>query len=203
MWDMKSKDRFGLDRSLVYHSTFLDLRPRHFNKQASLSHDFLTRGCHDALHFYKWASSIRTFSTKNEAFGWTNTQTHKIFKQWETSTAHTYAASTTCVRGANVDTHFHDTFRTSLIQLSSTSLQAQFMYYILFYSFKQGPSPCNFWGKLRKCSLEDMGWFLSEILHEPNTYMLPSGQGTLVAPQAYGEGLVPEISTPKEFLYSG
>ena len=122
MWDMKSKDRFGLDLSLVYHSTFLDLRPRHFNKLASLSRDFLTRGCHDALHFYKWASSICTFSTKNEAFGWTNSQTRKIFNQWETSTAHTYAASTTCVRGANIDTHFRDTFCTSLIQLSPTSL---------------------------------------------------------------------------------
>ena len=35
-------------------------------------------------------------------------------------------------RGANVDTHFRDTFRTSLIQPSLTSLWTQFMYYILF-----------------------------------------------------------------------
>ena len=203
MWDMKSKDRFGLDLSLVYHSTFLDLRPRHFNKQASLSRDFLTRGCHDALHFYKWASSICTFSTKNEAFGWTNSQTCKIFKQWETSTVHTYAASTTCVRGANVDTHFRDTFRTSLIQLSPTSLQAQFMYYIIFYSFKHGPSPCNLQGKLRKCGLEGMGRFLSDILHEPSPCVLPSEQGTLVAPLAHGGSLVLKISTLKEFLCYG
>ena len=35
-------------------------------------------------------------------------------------------------RGANVDTHFRDTFRTSPIQLSLTSLWTRFMYYILF-----------------------------------------------------------------------
>ena len=45
--------------------------------------------------------------------------------------------------GPNVDTHFCDTFHTSLIQLSTTSLWAQFMYYILFYSFKHNPSLCN------------------------------------------------------------
>ena len=50
-------------------------------------------------------------------------------------------------------------------------------------------------GKLRKCGLEGMGWFLSDLLHKPSPCMLPSGQGTLVAPQAHGEGLVSKIST--------
>ena len=74
-----------------------------------------------------------------------------------------------------VDTHFRDTFHTSLIQLSPTSLCAQFMYYILFYSFKHGPSLYDLLGKLRKCGLEGMGWFLLDLLHESNTCMLPSG----------------------------
>ena len=58
-------------------------------------------------------------------------------------------------------------------------------------------------GKLRKCGLEGMGWFFSNILHEPNLCVLPSGQGTLVAPQAHGKDLVSKISTPKQFLCSG
>ena len=77
------------------------------------------------------------------------------------------------------------------------------MYYIIFYSFKHGPSPCDLLGKLRKCGLEDMGRFLLNLLHESSPYMLPSGQGTLVAPLAHRGGLVPEISTPKQLLCSG
>ena len=106
-------------------------------------------------------------------------------------------------RGANVDTRFRDTFRTSPIQISPTSLWAQFIYYIIFYSFKHGLSPCNLLGKLRKCGLEGMGQFLSDLLHEPNPCVLPSGQGTLVAPQAHGGGLVSKISTLKQLLCSG
>ena len=75
------------------------------------------------------------------------------------------------------------------------------LYFI--YSFKLGPSPCDIWGKLRKCGLEGMGRFLSNILHEPNPCMLPSGQETLVAPQGHKGGLVPKISTPKELLFFG
>ena len=56
--------------------------------------------------------------------------------------------------------------------------------------------------KLRKCGLEGMGWFFSDLLHEPNLCVLPSGQGTLVAPQAHRGGLVPKISTSKELLCS-
>ena len=37
-----------------------------------------------------------------------------------------------CARGANVDTQFRDTFSTSPIQPSPTSLWIQFMYYIIF-----------------------------------------------------------------------
>ena len=58
-------------------------------------------------------------------------------------------------------------------------------------------------GKLRKCDLEGMGWFFSDLLHEPNLCVLSSGQGTLVAPQAHERGLVPKISTSKELLYFG
>ena len=100
-----------------------------------------------------------------------------------------------------VDTHFRDTFCTSLIQPCSTSFWAQLMSYIIFYSFKHDPSLCNLLEKLEKCDLE--GWFLLDLLHEPNACVLPSGQETLVAHQAYGGCLVPEISTPKEFLCSG
>ena len=81
-------------------------------------------------------------------------------------------------------------------------LQAQFMYYVLFYSFKYGPSPCDLLGKLRKCDLEGMDRFLSDLLHEPSPCMLPSGQGTLVAPQAHREGFEPKISTLKELSCS-
>ena len=58
-------------------------------------------------------------------------------------------------------------------------------------------------GKLRKSGLKGMDRFLSDLLHEPNTYVLPSGQGTLVAPQAHGRGLVLKISTSKEILCPG
>ena len=53
------------------------------------------------------------------------------------------------------------------------------------------------WGKLRKCGLEGMGRFLSDLLHEPSLCVLPSGLGTLVAPQAHRGGLVSKISIPK------
>ena len=58
-------------------------------------------------------------------------------------------------------------------------------------------------GKLRKCGLEGMGRFLLDLLHKPSPRVLPSGQGTLVAPQAHGRGLVSKISTTKQLLYSG
>ena len=61
----------------------------------------------------------------------------------------------------------------------------------------------TYWGKLRKCGLEGMGQFPLGLLYEPNTCVLPSGQGTLVAPQAHGGSLVPKIFIPKELLYFG
>ena len=61
----------------------------------------------------------------------------------------------------------------------------------------------TYWGKLRKCGLEGMGQFPPGLLHEPNTCVLPSGQGTLVVPQAHRGGLILEISTPKELLCFG
>ena len=57
--------------------------------------------------------------------------------------------------------------------------------------------------KLRKCGLEGMGRFSSNPLHELSPCVLPSGQGTLVASQAHGGGLVSKISTPKQLLFSG
>ena len=77
------------------------------------------------------------------------------------------------------------------------------MYYILFYSFKHGPSLYDLLGKLMKCGLEGVGQFLLDLLHEPNPCVLPSGQGTLVARQDHERGLVPKISTLKESLCSG
>ena len=50
----------------------------------------------------------------------------------------------------SVDIHFRDTFSTSLIQPSRTSLWAQFMYYIIFYSFKHDSSPCIILGEIEK-----------------------------------------------------
>ena len=102
-----------------------------------------------------------------------------------------------------VDTHFRDTFSTSPIQPSPTSLWAQFMYYILFYSFKHGPSLYDLLGKLMKCGLEGVGQFLLDLLHELSPCILPSGQGTLVAPQAHRGSLISKISTPKQLLCSG
>ena len=78
---------------------------------------------------------------------------------------------------------------------------AQFIYCIIFYSFKHGLSPWDILGKLRKCGLEGMSQFFSDPLHEPNPCVLPSGQGILVALLAHGGDLVPEISTPKQFIY--
>ena len=58
-------------------------------------------------------------------------------------------------------------------------------------------------GKLIKCGLKGMGWFLLDLLHKPNPCVLPSEQGTLVAPLAHGGSLVLKISTLKEFLCYG
>ena len=63
-------------------------------------------------------------------------------------------------------------------------------------------SPCNSLGKLRKCGLEGMGGFLSNLLHELSSHVLPSKLGTQVAPQAPEGVLVPKISTLKEHFYS-
>ena len=85
-----------------------------------------------------------------------------------------------------------------------TSLWPQFLYYIIFYSFKHGPSPCNLLGKLREWSLKSMGRLLSNILLEPcpltSPSVLSSGQETLVAPQAHGWDLVPEIHPKIAFM---
>ena len=48
------------------------------------------------------------------------------------------------------DTHFRDTFYTNPIQPSPTFLWTQFMYYIIFYSFKHDPNPCDILGEIEK-----------------------------------------------------
>jgi len=53
-----------------------------------------------------------------------------------------------------IDTHFCDTFFTSSIQSSPTTLWAQFMYYILLYSFKHDPSPCDILGEIEEVWFE-------------------------------------------------
>ena len=50
----------------------------------------------------------------------------------------------------SVDGHFHDTFFTSPIQPNLTFLLAQFMYFILFHSFKYDPSPCDIFGEIKR-----------------------------------------------------
>ena len=75
------------------------------------------------------------------------------------------------------------------------------LYFI--YSFKHSLSPCNILGKLRKYGLEGMSRFPLDLLRELSPCVLPSGQRTLVAPQVYGGGLVPKISTPTQLLCSG
>ena len=124
------------------------------------------------LYIYKQAPSTRIFSTKNKVFGYANSQTRNIYKQWETSTIHTHVTSAMCAQGANVDIHFRDIFSMSPIQPSPTSLWAQFMYYILFYSFKQDPSPCDILRKLRRCGLKGIGRFLLDLLYDPSPCVL-------------------------------
>lgn len=50
----------------------------------------------------------------------------------------------------SVDGHFRDTFSTSSIQPSLTFLLAQFMYFILFRSFKHDPSPCDIFREIKR-----------------------------------------------------
>ena len=88
---------------------------------------------------------------------------------------------------------------TSSTQLSSTSLWAQFMYHIILY----WPKPMRHMGEIEEV------WFggYGSISFGPFTCarpcVLPSGQRTLVAPQAHGGSLVPKISISKEFSCSG
>ena len=79
-------------------------------------------------------------------------------------------------------------------------LNSRIILYFIILSMAQ--AHVTYWGKLRKCGLEGMGQFLSNLLHEPSPYVLPSGQVTRVVPLAHGGGLVPEISTLKQLLCS-
>ena len=89
-----------------------------------------------------------------------------------------------------VDTHFRNTFRTNPIQTSPTFLWSQFMYYIIFYSFKHDLIPCNLWGNWGSVVWRVWVGSFRTFLHEPNLCVLPSGQGTLV------------VSRPKPVLQS-
>ena len=53
------------------------------------------------------------------------------------------------------------------------------------------------YGEIEKVWFGGYGLVPLDLLHEPSPCVLPSGQGTLVAPQAHGIGLVSKISTPK------
>ena len=74
-----------------------------------------------------------------------------------------HAASAMCAWGANVDAQFCDTFSTSPIQPSPTSLWAQFMYYIIFIILSMVQVYATYWGKLKKYGLEGMDRFLSDF----------------------------------------
>ena len=58
-------------------------------------------------------------------------------------------------------------------------------------------------GEIEKVWVGGYGSVLLDILHEPSPCVLPSEQGTLVAPLAHGGSLVLKISTLKEFLCYG
>ena len=68
-----------------------------------------------------------------------------------------------CSGGVNVNTQFHDTFSTSPIQPSPTSLWVQFMYYIIFIILSMAQAYVTYWGKLKKYGLEGMDQFLSDF----------------------------------------
>ena len=52
-------------------------------------------------------------------------------------------------------------------------LNSYIILYFILLSMAQAHA--TYWGKLRKCGLEGMGRFLSDLLHEPSPCMLPSG----------------------------
>ena len=58
-------------------------------------------------------------------------------------------------------------------------------------------------GEIEEVWSEGNGSVFLDLLHKPNSYALQSGQGTLVAPHAHGEVLVPKIFILKEFLCYG
>jgi len=101
-----------------------------------------------------------------------------------------------------VDIHFCNTFSTNPIQPSLTFLWAQFMYYIIFYFFKHDPNLCSILEEIEEVWFGGYGLVSFGPFAWASPCVLPSGQGTLVAPQAHGEGLVSKISTSKQLLCS-
>ena len=75
------------------------------------------------------------------------------------------------------------------------------LYYFILLSMAQAHA--TYLRNLRECDLEGMSWFVSDLLHESNPCVLPSRQGTLIAPLAHGGDFVLEISTLKELLCFG
>ena len=80
-----------------------------------------------------------------------------------------------------VDTHFRDTFFYKPDSIKPNFLMGS-IHVLYFILLSMAQAHATYWGKLRKCGLKGMSQFLSDLLHEPNTCVLPSGQGTLVAP---------------------
>ena len=96
-----------------------------------------------------------------------------------------------------IHTCFCDTFSTSPIQPSLTSLWTRFIYYILFIFLSMAQAHVTIWENWGSVVWRVWVSFFWTFCMSLYPCVLPSGQGTLVAPQAHGGGLVSKISTPK------
>ena len=99
-------------------------------------HSASTSGFQDPRHFYKWAASTHIFSTKNGAFGYDNSQTCNIYKQWEASTTYMHVASATRTRGLMLIPIFATYFLHAWLNRARLHYglnSCTILYYILFF----------------------------------------------------------------------
>ena len=99
-------------------------------------HSASTSGFQDPRHFYKWAASTHIFSTKNGAFGYDNSQTCNIYKQWEASTTYMHVASATRTRGLMLIPIFATYFLQAWLNRARLHYglnSCTILYYILFF----------------------------------------------------------------------